>query len=45
MMRYLEWSFALYRAAQEHGMSHTEAGAFVETIMLEVYQPVRKRSA
>lgn len=40
MMRYLEWSCALYRAVQEHGMSQAEAGAFVETIMLEVYQPV-----
>jgi hypothetical protein len=40
MMRYLEWSLALYRALQEHGMSQAEAGEFVETIMLEVYQPV-----
>ena len=40
MMRYLEWSFALYRAVQEHGMRQTEAGEFVETIMLDVYQPV-----
>jgi hypothetical protein len=40
MMRYLEWSFALYRAVQEHSMSQAEAGECVETIMLEVYQPV-----
>ena len=40
MMRYMEWSCALYRAVQEHGMSQAEAGALVETIMLEVYQPV-----
>ena len=40
MMRYLEWSCALYRAAQEHGMSQAETGALVETIMLDCYQPV-----
>jgi hypothetical protein len=40
MMRYLEWSFARYRAVQDDGMSQAEAGEFVETIMLEVYQPV-----
>jgi hypothetical protein len=40
MMRYFEWSCALYRAVQEHGMSQAEACAFVETILLEVYQPV-----
>ena len=28
------------RAVQEHDMSQAEAGEFVETIMLEVYQPV-----
>jgi L-2-amino-thiazoline-4-carboxylic acid hydrolase len=40
MMRYLEWSCALYRAVQEHGMNQAEAGAFLETIMMEIYQPV-----
>jgi hypothetical protein len=40
IMRYMEWSCALYRAVQEHGMSQAEAGALVETIMLKVYQPV-----
>jgi hypothetical protein len=40
MIRYLEWSCSLYRAVQEHGMSQAEAGALVETIMLEAYQPV-----
>jgi len=40
MMRCLEWSCALYRAVQEHGMSQAEAGAIIEEIMLEVYQPV-----
>ena len=40
LMRYLEWSCALYRAAQEHGMSQAEAGALVETVMSDAYQPV-----
>ena len=40
MMRYMEWSCALYRAVQEHDMSQAEAGALVETIMLDAYQPV-----
>ena len=40
MMRYNEWSCALYRAVQEHGMSQAEAGAFVETVMTDVYRPV-----
>lgn len=39
-MRYLEWSCALYRAVQEHGMNQAEAAALVETIMTEVYRPV-----
>ena len=36
LMRYMEWSCALYRAAQEHGMSQAEAGALVETVMSDV---------
>ena len=40
MMRYMEWSCALYRAVQEHGMSQAEAGALVEAIMSDAYQPV-----
>jgi hypothetical protein len=36
----MEWSCALYRAAQEHGMSQAEAGALVEAIMSDVFQPV-----
>jgi len=40
MMRYVEWSCALYRAVQEHGMSQAEAGTLVETIMLDAYRPV-----
>ena len=40
MMRYMEWSCALYRAVQEHSVSQAEAGAFVETVMLEIYQSV-----
>jgi hypothetical protein len=36
----MEWNCALYRAVQEHGMSQAEAGALVETIMWDVYQPV-----
>ncbi len=39
-MRYLEWSCALYRAVQEHGMSQAEAAALVEKIMTDVYRPV-----
>jgi len=39
-MRYMEWSCALYRAVQEHGLGQTEAGSLVETIMSDVYQPV-----
>ena len=40
MMRYVEWSCALYRAVQEYGLSQAEAGTLVETIMLDVYRPV-----
>ncbi len=40
MMRYLEWSSALFRAVQEHGMSKAEAAVLVETIMTDVYRPV-----
>ena len=40
MMRYVEWSCALYRAVQEHGMSQAEAAVLVETIMWDVFQPV-----
>ena len=40
MMRYTEWSCALYKAVQEHGMSKAEAGALVETIMTDAYRPV-----
>ena len=40
MMRYVEWSCALYRALQEYGMSQAEAGTLVETIMLDAYRPV-----
>jgi hypothetical protein len=36
----MEWSCALYRAVQEHGMSQTEAATLVETIMWDVFQPV-----
>ena len=32
VMRYIEWSCALYRAAQECGMSQAEAAALVETV-------------
>ena len=39
-MRYVEWSCALYRAVQEHGMSQTEAAVLVETIMTDIYRPV-----
>lgn len=40
MMRQTEWHCALYRALKDHGMSHEEAGAFVEAVGLDVYQPV-----
>jgi ubiquinone biosynthesis protein len=39
-MRYMEWSLALFRALQEHGMNQAEAGALVEAIMSDIYQPV-----
>jgi len=39
-MRYMEWSCALYRAAQEHGMSQGEAGVLVEAVMSDAYRPV-----
>ena len=39
-IRYMEWSFALHRAVQEHGMSQDEAGALVEAILVDIYQPV-----
>ena len=40
MMRYMEWSCALYRALLEYDMSQAEAGALVEAIMSDAYQPV-----
>lgn len=40
MIRYLEWSCALYRAVQDHGMSQADAVELVEAIMSEAYQPV-----
>ncbi len=40
MMRYLEWSCALYRAVQEYGMSDTDAAVLVEKIISDVYRPV-----
>ena len=40
LMRYMEWSCALYRAVQEQGMSQAEAGALVETVMTDAYRPV-----
>ena len=40
MMRYMEWSCALYRAVQEHGMSPADAAVLIETVMWDVYQPV-----
>jgi hypothetical protein len=36
----MEWSCALYRAGQEHGMSQAEAGALVEMVMTDAYRPV-----
>jgi hypothetical protein len=42
MMRYMEWSCALYRALQDHGMSQAEAVTLVETVMWDAFQPVPK---
>jgi hypothetical protein len=36
----MEWSCALYRAVQDHGMSQAEAAVLVETIMWDAFQPV-----
>ena len=40
MMRYMEWSCALYRALREQGMSQAKASGLVETIMLDIFRPV-----
>ena len=40
MIRYMEWSLALYRAAKDHGMSQTRACSLAENILSEIYQPV-----
>ena len=40
MMRYMEWSCALYRALQDYGMRQDEARALVEATGLDIYQPV-----
>ena len=40
MMRQMEWNCALYRALNDHGLSHDEAGPLVEAVGLDVYQPV-----
>jgi hypothetical protein len=39
-LRYMEWGLALNRALQEHGMSQDEAGALVEAVLSDIYQPV-----
>ena len=40
MIRYAEWCCAVYYAVQEHGMSQTNSGVFVESIMSDAYRPV-----
>ncbi len=40
MIRYAEWCCAVYHAVQEHGMSQTNSGAFIESIMSDAYRPV-----
>ena len=40
MMRQMEWNCALYRALTDHGMSQDDAGALVEAIGFDVYQPI-----
>ena len=40
MIRHMEWSCALYRALKDHGMGQDKAGALVETIAMDDYQPV-----
>jgi hypothetical protein len=36
----MEWSCALYRAVQDHGMSQADAAALVEVVMLDAYRRV-----
>lgn len=40
VMRQMEWNCALYGALRDHGMSHNEAGAIVETVGSDVYRPL-----
>jgi ubiquinone biosynthesis protein len=39
-VRYAEWSCALYRAAQEHGVDRAEAAELVEKTLRDFYGPV-----
>ena len=39
-LRYMEWGLALNRALQEHGMNQEQAGALVEAVLSDIYQPV-----
>jgi hypothetical protein len=40
LVRYLEWDRALYQAAQEHGLSKSQAGTLIEEINWEIFGPV-----
>ena len=40
MIRHMEWSCALYQALKDHNMSQDEAGALVEAVAMDDYQPV-----
>jgi hypothetical protein len=44
LVRYLEWDCALYQAAQEHGLSKSQAGALIEEINWEIFGPVTAAS-
>lgn len=39
-LRYMEWSCALYRAAQQHGADRAEAAVLVEETLGDLYSPV-----
>jgi hypothetical protein len=43
-VRYLEWDRALYQAAQEHGLSKSQAGTLIEEVNWEIFGPVTAAS-
>jgi hypothetical protein len=40
LVRYMEWDCAFYQAAQEQGLSKSQAGALIEDINWEIFGPV-----